>query len=340
VNEKDISKDLPASPTRRRIFQAAGAAGLAASLPGVTAAPASKPAQPAKAISLDDKLQANVKNVVVIYLENRSFNNLFADFPGLASPMSALKPADYQQRDYDGSILPTLPKVWGGLVPVPQDIAGKRYELKEDQLTGLPNAPFKLVDAEGKPLPESVITRDLWHLFYQNQMQINGGKNDGFVAWGNTGGMVMGYYGETEKNLGLWQVARQYTLCDNFFMAAFGGSYLNHQFLISGRCPVYPNAATARQSARLPSCPMARPAIRWPLIQRARNPRWKAGRTTRTMAPSRPTDSRSTPWPRPTSQASYGLRQVETHCTPIRKIQPTCRRKPTTPLVTCSRAKA
>jgi phospholipase C len=23
----------------------------------------------------------------------------------------------------------------------------------------------------------------LWHVFYQNQMQINGGKNDGFVAW-------------------------------------------------------------------------------------------------------------------------------------------------------------
>ena len=245
MNEKDISKDQPASPTRRRIFQAAGAAGLAASLPGVTAAPASKQAKPAKAMSLDDKLQANVKNVVVIYLENRSFNNLFADFPGLASPMSALKPADYQQRDYDGSILPTLPKVWGGLVPVPQDIAGKRYEVKEDQLTGLPNAPFKLVDAEGKPLPESVITRDLWHLFYQNQMQINGGKNDGFVAWGNTGGMVMGYYSETEKNLGLWQVARQYTLCDNFFMAAFGGSYLNHQFLVSGRCPVYPDAANS-----------------------------------------------------------------------------------------------
>jgi len=33
-------QDRPASPARRRIFQAAGAAGLAASLPGVNAAPA------------------------------------------------------------------------------------------------------------------------------------------------------------------------------------------------------------------------------------------------------------------------------------------------------------
>jgi acid phosphatase len=109
----------------------------------------------------------------------------------------------------------------------------------------LPNAPFKLTDLEGKPLPEGVVTRDLWHLFYQNQMQINGGRNDGFAAWGDTGGMVMGYYGESSKNLGLWQIAREFTLCDNFFMGAFGGSYLNHQFLISARVPVYPDAANS-----------------------------------------------------------------------------------------------
>jgi acid phosphatase len=56
--------------------------------------------------------------------------------------------------------------------------------------------------------------------------------------------MVMGYYGETQKNLGLWQIAREFTLCDNFFMAAFGGSYLNHQFLVAARPPEYFNAAS------------------------------------------------------------------------------------------------
>jgi len=29
-------------------------------------------------------------------------------------------------------------------------------------------------------------------------------------------------------------LAQKYTLADNFFHAAFGGSFLNHQFLISG----------------------------------------------------------------------------------------------------------
>ena len=40
----------------------------------------------------------------------------------------------------------------------------------------------------------SVITRDLWHLFYQNQMQIDGGKNDKFVAYADSGALVMGHY--------------------------------------------------------------------------------------------------------------------------------------------------
>ena len=230
----------PASPGRRRIFQAAAAAGIAGSLPAAAqAAPAPARRAAARPASLDAKLKANIKNVVVIYLENRSFNNLFANFPGLAAPL----PASAPQKDRDGSILPTLPKIWGGMVPGRQDIGGKEYLIGEDKIVNLPNGPWKLVDGEGKPLPEGLVTRDLVHNFYHNQMQINGGKNDGFVAWGDSGALVMGHYGETDKHLGLWQIAREYTLCDNFFMAAFGGSYLNHQFLISGRTPEFFNAA-------------------------------------------------------------------------------------------------
>ena len=243
---KESAAGQPANPARRKIFQAAAAVGLSGTLPAAAEAAQAKDsaAQAAAAGkgSLDAKLKANVKNVVVIYLENRSFNNLFADFPGLAQPLSDVAPQAAQQKDRDGSILPTLPKVWGGMVPARQNLGGKDYLIKEDQVHGLPNAPFKLTDLDGKPLPEGLVTRDLCHLFYHNQMQINGGKNDGFVAWADSGGMVMGRYGETSKNLGLFQIAREYTLCDNFFMAAFGGSYLNHQFLISARTPEYFNA--------------------------------------------------------------------------------------------------
>jgi acid phosphatase len=242
--------DQPASPARRRMFQAAAAVGLSASI-----APASE-AKPARHIrpvagSLDAKLKAHVKNVVVIYLENRSFNNLFADFPGLAQPLSALPAGASLQKDRDGSVLPELPKIWGGMVPGRQNIGGKDYLIKEDDIRHLPNAPFKLTDAAGQPLPEGIITRDLWHLFYQNQMQINGGRNDSFVAWGDNGALTMGHYGDTSKNLGLWQIAREFTLCDHFFMAAFGGSYLNHQFLISGRVPEFFNAASTPAASKI-----------------------------------------------------------------------------------------
>jgi len=57
-------------------------------------------------------------------------------------------------------------------------------------------------------LPLSIVTRDLWHRFYQEQMQIDGGKNDKFAAWADTGGLVMGYYDGSQ--LPLWGVARKY----------------------------------------------------------------------------------------------------------------------------------
>jgi acid phosphatase len=242
--------DQPASPARRRIFQAAAAVGLSASIaPPSDAKPVSHPRPLTN--SLDAKLKTHVKNVVVIYLENRSFNNLFADFPGLAQPLSALPAGASLQKDRDGSVLPELPKIWGGMVPARQNIGGKDVIIREDDIRHLPNAPFKLTDAAGQPLPEGIVTRDLWHLFYQNQMQINGGRNDGFVAWGDNGALTMGHYGETSKNLGLWQIAREFTLCDNFFMAAFGGSYLNHQFLISGRVPEFFNAASTPAAKKI-----------------------------------------------------------------------------------------
>lgn len=243
MQEKDKTlanqTDLPENPGRRRLLQAGAAAGIAGSLPVIADA---KPAMGSH--TLNSKLKKNIKNVVVIYLENRSFTNLFANFPGVSQPLSEVAAKDYVQLDRNGQPLATLPKIWGGMVPQQQELGGKKYLIDENKITGLPNAPFALTDGEGNPLPEDVVTRDLCHVFYQNQMQINGGKNNQFVAWADSGGLVMGHYGETQKNLGLWQVAREYTLCDNFFMAAFGGSYLNHQFLISARTPEYFNAAS------------------------------------------------------------------------------------------------
>ena len=46
----------------------------------------------------------------------------------------------------------------------------------------------------------------------------------------------MGYYDGSQ--LPMWKWAQEYTLADNFFMGAFGGSYLNHVWLICACTPV------------------------------------------------------------------------------------------------------
>ncbi|WP_087690126.1 MULTISPECIES: acid phosphatase [unclassified Pandoraea] len=247
----DSQDDNPSDPSRRRILQglaaisAAGAAGATTALTGCAAeGGAGATTVVAAGGTFDAQLKASIKTVVVIYLENRSFNNLFADFPGIEKPLSKVPASAYTQLERDGKTpMPMLPPFFDGLVPKAQTIGGKKYHITEKDIPRQPNAPFMLKDAEGKLLPESVITRDLWHLFWQNQMQIADGTNNQFAAWADSGGLVMGYYGETAKTLNMYKIAQQYTMCDNFFMAAFGGSFLNHQFLITGRPPVYPNAA-------------------------------------------------------------------------------------------------
>ena len=74
-------------------------------------------------------------------------------------------------------------------------------------------------------------------------MQINGGKNNMFVAWGDSGAMPMSTWDGSQT--AMWKVAQKYTLADNFFMGAFGGSFFNHQWLICACAPYYADADTS-----------------------------------------------------------------------------------------------
>ena len=241
--------------SRRRFLGGAAVLGVGATLSAcgnTSEAPGKPVARPLTPQELDKTLHDQVKTVVVIYAENRSFNNLFADFPGVEKPLSALSATDTQQRDRDGSLLTTLPPTWGGVLQVgPQTVDGVTYPSEVQFQENLSNAPFDLKGPSGENLPLSLVTRDLWHVFYQNQMQINGGKNDGFVAWADSGGLVMGRYAQSRYSLRLWDVAKEFVLCDNFFQGAFGGSFLNHQYLISATAPVYPNAAASVAKAQI-----------------------------------------------------------------------------------------
>jgi len=63
-------------------------------------------------------LNNNVQTIVVIYAENRGFDNLYGLFPG-ANGIPGVNPTStgsfVAQKDFDGSVLPSLPPTWGGL---------------------------------------------------------------------------------------------------------------------------------------------------------------------------------------------------------------------------------
>jgi phospholipase C len=173
-----------------------------------------------------------INHVVVIYQENWSFDGLFGTFPGangLANAGDTVK-----QTDRDGRPYATLP---------PSIDNRERPPAPDPRIpAGLPVAPFNLglyvkaEDTAGNPV----------HRFYHQQYQINGGKMDRFIPWSGVGGLVMSYYDATELPIG--KLAQEYVLADNFFHAAFGGSFLNHVWLICACTPRWPEAPAAMRA--------------------------------------------------------------------------------------------
>ncbi|HEY7237994.1 MAG TPA: acid phosphatase [Burkholderiales bacterium] len=197
-----------------------------------------------------------IDHLIVIYAENRSFDNLYGLFPG-ANGLANATPAQYVQVDHDGTTLPHLPPVWRGKRPDPA--------FPRD----LPNRPFQ-IDAPPIDLALTQPTRDLIHDYYPQQEQIDGGRNDRFVEVSNAGALAMGYYDGSK--LPMWKWAQEYTLADNFFMGAFGGSYLNHFWLICACTPADPAVPAAKRAqleangwlkrtARSPSSALDGPAV-------------------------------------------------------------------------------
>ena len=197
------------------------------------------------AAGTDASLKREIQTVVVIFAENRGFDTLYGLFPG-ADGIPGVNPSargtyvPQTDRGASGAVLAKLPQTWGGVT-----VAGQPVTLAQGATAGQDNRPFQ-IDAEsgyqgsGVKIGQDLITRDLYHRFYENQMQINDGRNDKFAAYADGGGLSMGYYDGSQMRM--WQLARQYVLADQFFMGAFGGSYLNHQYLICACVPTYPDA--------------------------------------------------------------------------------------------------
>jgi acid phosphatase len=169
---------------------------------------------------------AGINHLVVIYDENHSFDNLYGSFPGANGISRASTTSTNQINAATSAPYTCLPQNDPTIVKYLAAHPGYCFA----------NKPFDIT----KYIPANQTTRDLVHRFYQEQVQIDGGKMDKFVTVSDAQGLAMGYYPTSQ--LPVAAEAANYVLQDNFFHAAFGGSFLNHQWLVCACTPVWANA--------------------------------------------------------------------------------------------------
>ncbi len=203
-------------------------------------------------------LPGGFKHLVVIYEENHSFDNLYGGW-GPVGRDRVNGAAYVPQVSQTGQAYDCLLQNDVNLAspPLPSTCSNPAQGVPASAFKA---APFTIDDyikptdttcpAEGAYFPNGVpngtgepggCTEDLVHRFYQEQYQIDGGKQDRYVTGSDAVGLTEGRY--DTKQLPIYRYlhakgAPNYVLADNFFQAAFGGSFLNHQFLIAARAPL------------------------------------------------------------------------------------------------------
>ena len=187
----------------------------------------------------------DVKHFVVIYMENHSFDNRFGSWEGVNGRIGTY----IKQVNQSGNDFKCLPQYSGysDLFNVSQTCT----DTVNGFTSGFQNAAFNLADYQKTDKcpdsPEFCYEEDkITHQFYQEQFQMNYGLMNRYVIANYTAGSVASYT-ET-RTLPIYQYLHRqnstvkYAIMDNFFHAAFGGSFLNHQWLVAARTPVWPNA--------------------------------------------------------------------------------------------------
>ena len=203
-----------------------------------------------------------IDHIVVIYEENHSFDNLYGGWEGV----DGLANADAAHTTQVGQAGPAYACLLQNDVnltspPLGVTCIDAGYAIS----SAFPNGPF-LIDAyipssattcpkpngtfapngflNGTGLPGGC-TKDIVHRYYQEQFQIDGGKQDRYVQGSDAVGLVMGTY--DTRSLPIYQYlhgpdAPHYAIADRFFQSGFGGSFFNHLMLVSATAQVFAGA--------------------------------------------------------------------------------------------------
>ena len=173
-----------------------------------------------------DGARAPIDHIVVLFLENRTFDHLFGTYPGV----EGLDSYRGRQADKNGVEYPGLP------------LALRRDGKPDPRFpSDLPNAPFPLQKYVAPFDP----TNNPVHRFYHMQRQYAAGA-DGiamgkWVAEGTSGGTSMGFF-DRYASPAQWKLAEEFVLLDHWFQGIHGGSFANHFYLISAGLARYPDA--------------------------------------------------------------------------------------------------
>src|SRR5438094_7507718 len=219
-----------------------------------------------------------INHIVVIYEENHSFDNLYGTWEGVngRSNASAAKTLQIKQN---GAVFACLLQDDVNLTsPTPLATTCTDTTGTVPAATSTPfnshftNAPFQIdayipasahtcprpgtaFSANGYPDSPSNLpggcTRDIVHRFYQEQYQLNNGNQNRYTTGSDAVSLTQGYY--DTRALPIYQYLHQedhpkYAIADNFFQSAFGGSFLNHQWLVAAATPTWSGAPVGNHS--------------------------------------------------------------------------------------------
>jgi len=220
-----------------------------------------------------DKL-GKIGHIVVIYEENHSFDNLYGGWEGVNGLANA-DVAHTTQVAQNGTAYKCLKQNDANLTSPPLAADACSVAGGDAFDSHFPNTYFTIDDyipstaitcpptlsafsfpnglrhpginpTNNQPVPGATAggcTRDIVHRFYHEQYQLDGGKQDRYVTGSDAMGLTMGTY--DTSSLPIYQYLHsddhpKYAIADDFFQAAFGGSFLNHQWLIAAASPVDP----------------------------------------------------------------------------------------------------
>jgi len=161
-----------------------------------------------------------IKHVVILIQENRSFDNLFAAFPGAdgttTGKVAAMSPDEQSYCRSNG--MPAFAKP-GSVNLQKTDLIGSGF------------------GKSGKFLEDT----DLDHIHVGFEAERDGGKMDGFDIVGSnadgSGPPVCTYpyqYVDPSQIAPYWDIAKEYVLADHTFQTQGSGSFTAHQDLIAG----------------------------------------------------------------------------------------------------------